>query len=377
MARFEDVLGTLGHYRVALQTAIFADVERQGQISADMPVAEARPMLALSRGGASPATATPLTNVHATGAGIRVRGGKVVPGDFVLKVYVFEKLDLGDATPDLTRHFEGVDIDVEPLPVQLAAARAPRRSAQPQRRAPARPAAIRNRNRHRPIPGGVSIAPLNEDYVGTLGCFVRRVRNGTEQIFALSNNHVLADVNTLAVGTPIVQPGPETAPTTPADAFATLSSFIPIRFPTSRGSRPVNRFDAAIARITDAQLIRTGSMLDIANYTPDLAAPVPGTAVTKSGRTSGVTTGTITAIQVNGVQVNYGTRFSPRIAVFNEVIEIVGDDDRPFSMPGDSGSVILERRTGRPVALLFAGDGRTTDACDIAGVCRQFQVLPV
>ena len=85
----------------------------------------------------------------------------------------------------------------------------------------------------------------------------------------------------------------------------------------------------------------------------------------------------ITAIHVNGIHVNYGTQANPRIAVFDDAIEIIGNAGQPFSLPGDSGSVILEAASGRPVALLFAGDGRTTDACDLAGVCRQFQVLPV
>ena len=99
--------------------------------------------------------------------------------------------------------------------------------------------------------------------------------------------------------------------------------------------------------------------------------------VTKSGRTTGVTRGTITAVGVNAVQVNYGTPTNLIVATFNDTIEIVGDDGRPFSGPGDSGSVILETSTGRPVGLLFAGDGRTTTACSIAGVCRHFQIAPV
>jgi len=98
--------------------------------------------------------------------------------------------------------------------------------------------------------------------------------------------------------------------------------------------------------------------------------------VTKSGRTTGVTTGVVTAVNVNNVQVNYGTQSNPRIASFNETVQIVGDDGRPFSAPGDSGSVILDRGSKKPVALLFAGDGRATTACSFAGVCRDFNVMP-
>ena len=292
----------------------------------------------------------------------------MVPDEFVLKVYVFDKLPLGEQTPSLTTNYQGVEVDVEPLPIQMALAARKRARAE---------AVLGPREQHRPIVGGISVAPLNESFVGTLGCFLRRVTGGTEQIFGLSNNHVLADTNRLPIGTPIVQPGPEIAPTRPGDVFAALSSFIPIQFPAARFSPVTNRFDAAIAMVADLDLIERGQVLGIANYTPRIAAPVPGMRVIKSGRTTGVTTGTIRGTRVNGVQVNYGTRTNPRIATFNDTIQIVGDGGQPFSSPGDSGSVILEQASGRPVALLFAGDGRTTTACDLGAVCQQFQAFPV
>jgi hypothetical protein len=372
VARYEDALSALNPFRVRLQEAVFADIERQplGTLSA------------FSAGGASSAFTTPLTNVHATGVGIRVRRGAIVPDDFVIKVYVFEKLALEGATPALTQSFDGIEIDIEPLPVQMAAARSTARTRSgssrrtASRTAPASTAAITNRSRIRPIPGGVSISPLGARYVGTVGCFVKGVSAGAEQLFALSNNHVMANVNNLPTGTVIVQAGPESAATDPADSFATLSNFLPLQFPTSRFERRTNLFDAAIAQVTDATLIGRGQILGIPNYSVKLTSVVPGMTVTKSGRTTGVTTGTVTGTHVNGVQINYGTQTNPRIAIFDDAIQTVGDGGRPFSLPGDSGSVILERSTGRPIALLFAGDGRSTTACDLGGVCRQFQVIP-
>jgi hypothetical protein len=325
--------------------------------------------------GAFAGMRTPMSNVHATGVGIRVRDGKIVDQDFVIKVYVFDKVDLAASTPALIRKFGDIGVDVEHLPVQMALDRPT--SKKRAKRTSATAATPINRKKHRPILGGVSIAPLGEAFVGTLGCFVRRRIADVEQIFALSNNHVFADTNRLPAGTKIVQPGPETAPGNPANAFATLSEFIPIRFSTETFNREVNRFDAAIARITDLDLIGRGAMLGITSYDPKLAAPQPGMAVIKSGRTTGVTSGRVTAVGVNGVQVNYGTEANPILATFNDTVEIVGDGNKPFSMPGDSGSVILEKGTGKPVALLFAGDGHTTTACSFAGVCRHFQVDPV
>ena len=187
----------------------------------------------------------------------------------------------------------------------------------------------------------------------------------------LSNNHVLADVNRFPLGTPFTQP----FSASPADVVAALSDFEPIRFPAP-GSAPRNVIDAAVAGVADEHLVATGAMLGIANYAPTLLGPRPGMAVIKSGRTTGVTRGTIQAIRVRGVQVNYGTTQSPIIATFDNAITVIGAAGAPFSAAGDSGSAILEEQSGRPVALLFAGDRTTTTACDIAAACARFGVAP-
>src|SRR5438477_1479357 len=98
--------------------------------------------------------------------------------------------------------------------------------------------------------------------------------------------------------------------------------------------------DAAIASVTDLGQVVLGRMLNIANYTPQLLAPRPGMAVTKAGRTTGVTSGTIRAIRGRGAQVNYGTRQHPIIATFDNAITITGTGggNPSFSNPGDSGS---------------------------------------
>jgi hypothetical protein len=364
MASYGDVLSVLKDFRNTLEVQVNMDV----QDAFRMP---AMPRTFAARGGVS-AFSTPLTNVHASGAGIRVRGGKPMPNDFVIKVYVFEKFDLGTGTPALTTQFQGVDVDVEPLPIQRALQKKTHEAP-----SGATPPIVDNRTHRRPVLGGVSIAPLNAPYVGTLGCLLARPTGGMTQIFALSNNHVLADTNRLTAGTAIVQPGGEVVPTREEDVFAALSQYIQLQFPPNRLTPIDNRFDAAIAMVTDHNLVKPGKILGISKYVPELVAAVPGMRVTKSGRTTGVTSGTVTATRVNGVQVNYGTQSMPLIATFNDTIEIIGDDGEPFSLPGDSGSVILEEATGRPVALLFAGDGRTTTTCDLGGVCKQLEAYPV
>lgn len=342
---------------------------------------------AFSPQGAFAAFPSPLSNVHATGVGVRSKNGKYTD-DITLKVYVFDKVaNISESIPLLTE-WKGLPVDIEHLPVQLirspefggaAATLAP--NAAP---AMAPQALKAEQQRHRPVVGGISISPLNADFVGTLGCFLRRKNVNTEQIFTLSNNHVLADVNQLPLGTKIVQPGPEAPPfvTKPADVFATLSSFIPIHFPTGPNDPTLNRFDAAIASVTNDAQIAPASILGLPrNNTPgfnpsSVRSPEPNMRVMKVGRTTGFTRGIITATNVQGTQVNYGSVQLPRIAVFRETIEVVGDSAQPFSLPGDSGSVILEEATGHPIALLFAGDGTTTTACDLGTLCQQLNAFP-
>jgi hypothetical protein len=364
MATFGDALAALEAFRVNL-------VDQQITAAPEAHAMAFR--AAVQTGGRSV-----LRTVHATGVG--VRGEVATPGrnDFVIKVYVFNEADVEPASrePLLRKQTEGVDVDVEFLPVQAAFGGSrhrplPQRATAPKRARPqATPA--QHQQRRRPVPGGVEIGPLGGNFVGTLGCFVRSGSGQSGPLFVLSNNHVLADVNRFPLGTQHTQP----FSARPADVIAALADFEPIRFPAA-GSQPRNVIDAAIASVINPANVVLGTMLNIPNYTPQLLAPVPGMRVTKAGRTTGVTTGTIRAIRVRGVQVNYGTQQNPIIGTFDNAITIVGDGGRPFSNPGDSGSVILEQASGRPVALLFAGDATTTTACDVAAACNRFNVRPV
>lgn len=354
MATFGEALAALEDFR--------ADLVHE-QMNAPVPEAQAMAF----RASAGAAGDIPLRNVHATGVGVRGGQGQPGPGDFVIKVYVFDEAAVQAAAQSfLSGEYQGVEIDVEQLPVQVAFGKVKGRKPA----AAANPA--QHRQRRRPVPGGVEIGPRGGNFVGTLGCFVRRGPGGDGPLFVLSNNHVLADVNRFSIGTQFTQP----FSANPADVIASLSDFEPIRFPAP-GSQPRNVIDAAIAGVTDPTQVVLERILNIGNYTPQLLSPRPGMAVTKSGRTTGVTRGTIRAIRVRGVQVNYGTRQNPIIATFDNAITVTGSGGAAFSGPGDSGSVILDTTSGRPVALLFAGDGTTTTACDVAAACARFNVRPV
>jgi hypothetical protein len=76
--------------------------------------------------------------------------------------------------------------------------------------------------------------------------------------------------------------------------------------------------------------------------------------VIKSGRTTGVTQGTVQSVNTT-VKVDYGGGCG--IARFvSQVIVTPGS----FSAGGDSGSVVLDSNTMKPVGLLFAGSATST-----------------
>jgi len=327
MSRFADALEALPAFRTEMLRAdpgISAQLARPGEMR-----------IWPGFGGA---------NVHATGVGLRP--GSKDPDDVVLKLFVFTKEAY--RAPPKWREF---DVDVEVLPIQK------------------KYAAVPSQQRFRPIPGGVSTAPLGAGYMGTLGCFLQP--KDSHELWALSNNHVFADTNRLNVGAPICQAGPESAPTTAADVFGSLLQFIPLLF--APGS--VNDHDAAVVRVSESASAQLGAQLGIATYAPaNIAQPTTGLAVTKSGRTTGVTRGIVTAAAVNGVKVDYG---GGQIGVFNNVVRIVGNEGASFSLPGDSGSLVLSSAKGEPAALLFAGDGVNTFASPIGSLCNRLGAWPV
>jgi hypothetical protein len=82
----------------------------------------------------------------------------------------------------------------------------------------------------------------------------------------------------------------------------------------------------------------------------------PDELVEKVGRTTGHTHGRITAVEVDGVAVQY----DQGVYRFDDQVEISGQGGE-FSAGGDSGSVIWRSRDRAPVALLFAGSSAGGD----------------
>lgn len=222
----------------------------------------------------------------------------------------------------------------------------------------------------RPVPIGVSsgnqlhgflVAGVGACFTGTYGA---RVKEGTS-VYALSNNHVYAMENAAPIGSPIVQPGlaDNGCKSDPKDVIAHLSEFVPIG--------PVNEVDAAIAISSTDQI---GNSTPTGGYGTPKSAVTPATlklAVQKYGRTTRLTKGLVTSINVTSIII-YNT--GPRLFTGQIAIELPRKVKGTFSDSGDSGSLVVTDPGNSPVGLLFAGSDDVTLANPIQKVLNAFGV---
>jgi|GEM_PF-801996 len=227
--------------------------------------------------------------------------------------------------------------------------------------------------RHRPVPGGVSIGHLNTPTSSSLGTGgLVTLRNN--QYFLLTNNHVAIQNNTTAPN--MYQPGPFEggAAFNPSDLIGRAALYVPL------STTQVNFMDAAIIGgipnddIFNPRYLRpfltTSGIRWIPIALPGHLNSVPvGLAVYKTGRTSGFTTGTVESINVDQRVGPYPDLGGATILFRGQVII------RGASQPGDSGSVWLASQGNWAAALNFAGGEGTAVATPIATVMNTFQML--
>lgn len=248
-------------------------------------------------------------------------------------------------------------------------------------------------DRWRPLQPGVSIGHYKIT-AGTLGAIV--YDNKTKEPWILSNNHVLANSTNgsdgrASVGDPIYQPGPYDGGTE-NDQVAVLAKYIPMIKTTTqadcqiakgverflngmiglsghdysvqlfKNQRAANKVDCALARPVNRNLVKD-EIVGIGQIKGTAQAKV-GDKVRKSGRTTGLTTGEIIAVDAV-LQVKVGERDS---ALYEE--QIVTSN---MSQGGDSGSLVLNEK-GEAVGLLFAGSDKATICNRIDLVLKELDV---
>ncbi len=202
-----------------------------------------------------------------------------------------------------------------------------------------------HQSRNRPLRIGGSIGHVDIT-AGTLGCFVTpRGAGGTED-WILSNNHVLANENLASIGDTILQPGDADGGRKTKDAVGKLEKSIRLK-------KKNNRVDAAVANIEEEIEYFYNELATLGEIAGVRTDPLDeGETVYKVGRTTGVTKGRVSAIELDSLEVGYDIG----VLEFDGQIEIEPFERvKPFSLGGDSGSLIVDSKR-RAVALLFAGN---------------------
>jgi hypothetical protein len=306
-------------------------------------------------------TADPQINVVGVGIGEKIEEHQPT-GVLALKFFVQRKYPRREVARRelLPETIDGLPVDVEQSGVFREFRPRPRKSM------PRWQSALTKRlpdpkERYRPAQPGCSVgfalgSPDAGIMAGTFGALVRNAA-GT---YILSNNHVLANEGRQPMGAPIFQPGLLDDGDPNRDQVAALSKFVRLR------PRVLNKVDAAMAKASQRALL-SPEILHIGAPKGTTRALID-MRVHKFGRTTGYSAGRVTSVATD-VTVAYDTGHF----IFGDQIIIVADRGS-FSSAGDSGSLILERRTNKAVGLLFAGSFSHTIANHIGDVLKALGV---
>lgn len=278
--------------------------------------------------------------------------GKVLPDTKVIRIYVtkkepLNKLSAKDLIPKAIKVSEKcVETDVYVIGELKA---------------------LNNKERLRPLVAGISAMHKNGTACTVNGFFKD---NDTGEILVASNNHCFAMENKATVGDELIQPGPYDGGKLPEDFIGRLKKFVEVKFteftcPYRNAAIKLTRLILAPRSLSNKVDIAFGSIevpYEVAcNQLGKIKGRIEfkdGDIVTKSGRTTEVTQGTVIDTDYTG-QITY----SRGTAVFTDCYLIQG----AFSAGGDSGSPVLDLN-GNYGGALFAGSETHTIVCKLSNI---------
>lgn len=264
-------------------------------------------------------------NVIGIGFGAKESAGKLT-GELAVRIYVRtkrarSKLPAGDCVPEI---INGTATDVVAVGTPAFHAR--------------------------PVEYGSGISHVN-GLLGTLGCVVTRPGDGARYI--LSACHVLAPDGVAQRGDEIVEPQMRISqgdpPNSNAKRIGVLTDFEPL---LSNGA--ANRIDAAIAKLdSNSDVLPKIPLLDGAPEAP-VMSPVLHQSVFKFGAGSARSFGVVMSISAR-----FTMQANLKSYAFDDVIEVAGAE-RAFSTGGDSGGLVVDAVSRRPIGLIIGGAGTRT-----------------
>jgi hypothetical protein len=190
---------------------------------------------------------------------------------------------------------------------------------------------------------------------GTLGCLVRRP--GHPELYILSCNHVLADLNAGIPGDLIFAPGLREGGN-PNMPIAVLTAYPRLVF----GGAP-NYIDVAIAQLKIPGSVAP-EILGIGRVQQPAMFASKYQSVKKHGFCTGNTLGVVAGISED-LTVPFD---ADHVVHFSRQMAIQGVGGKLFSEGGDSGSLVLDAQTSRPVGMIIAGAGPFGVASHISAI---------
>lgn len=200
---------------------------------------------------------------------------------------------------------------------------------------------------------GSSVTAASIWGAGTLGALVR-LADG--RLYGLTNNHVTGGCNHTVQGMHIMCPAPFDAdPTHPAPlAIGRHHSFVPLAS-GDPGQIQEQELDTALFEVTRPEVVTSMQGEGTFDTPTAIADPIGGMMVKKVGRTSGLTTGQVLGQVTTALGIPYeAPDFRSRV-YFRDVWVVSTLTGDPFSLPGDSGSLVVSEDGTHAVGLIFAG----------------------
>jgi hypothetical protein len=294
-------------------------------------------------------------NVVGVGIGKKMSGGVSTPTDCI-RVYVVAKCDLEDVSPAALIPGDFLDVPTDIIEVGRFG---------------------QGGHRPTPLPDDAVVGPgdpirvstqasnVNSGSLGTLGAIVQDVKG---QRYILSCNHVLAVNGRVPKGANIVSTLTAKNETT----LAARNAFI--RFDREE----VNLVDCALALRGDPKLVDE----TFQERNPQQPRGIPWKSdkpikpaikmkVDKVGAVTGRTSGVIVDVDVElYVDYSFGT------FRFEKQVMIDGGEGSLFARGGDSGSIVVDTKSGQATAMVFAASGRYAVACPIDQVLNDLANVP-
>jgi len=202
---------------------------------------------------------------------------------------------------------------------------------------------------------GSSVSAASVWGAGTLGALVQ-LNDGT--LCGLTNNHVTGGCNHTQLDMHILSPAPFDADPAhpPPVAIGRHHSFVQL-ISGDPGQVTLQELDVALFRITDPDLVTSIQGNSLYDTPTQTAAPVGGMRVMKVGRTTGHTVGEVVGQFATPLGIPYESERFRSMVYFQNAWAVQTLTGEPFSLQGDSGSLVVTEDGWRAVGLIFAGTG--------------------